>query len=67
MARKSHKDAASQPDRLDADLSALLGSDSPESVVIGVTDETRALLDAVFGSDPLGMDSFAGLNFFTFG
>ena len=67
MARKSEEQAAALPGAEADDLSHLFQDESGAEVLIGVTDETLALLDSAFGSEPVGMDSFLSLNFFAFG
>lgn len=55
--------AGDEPD----DLSYLFGDDASSEEVVGVTDETIALLNSAFGPEPVGADSFLSLNFFAFG
>ena len=49
------------------DLSHLFKDESGAEEIISVTDETLAFLHTAFAADPVDVDSFLSLNFFTFG
>jgi len=67
MAKDLEDQAASGSGAEPDDLSYLFGGEAGSEEVLGVTDETLALLDSAFGPEPVGADSFLSLNFFVFG
>jgi hypothetical protein len=67
MAKDSNDQTPSGTGAEPDDLSHLFSSENGTEEVLGVTDETLALLNSAFGPDPVGVDSFFSLNFFSFG